>query len=345
MFELANPWALLLILLAPVLWYSLPRAKTRLPDALKVPFYADLQKLKDETDNSIRQQPLYLPFLIWTLAVIAISGPRWVGEPQPVSRKGYNIMLALDLSGSMEIPDMMYYGRPARRLTVVKQAAETFVKERHGDKIGLILFGTRAYLQSPLTYDHKTVLERIKDATVGLAGKTTSIGDALGLAVKRLQDAPAKGRIIILLTDGANNSGILLPEKAAELAKDEKIKIYTIGLGSEADPRALGNPFLISNASSDLDEKTLKEVAKLTEGKYYRATDAESLKDIYLQINALESVQQKQQQIRPQKDYYPWPLSLAVLCLLIWLFGFTEPSWKKMFAVIGFSLRSRNDAQ
>lgn len=186
---------------------------------------------------------LLIPVLVWVLLVIALSGPRWVGEPKPVVREGYNIMMVLDLSGSMEITDMLLHGRPVSRLLVVKRAAEQFVEDRVGDRIGLILFGTRAYLQTPLTYDRHSVLMRIDDATAGLAGKTTSIGDAVGLAVKRLQDVPSKGRVIILLTDGANNSGVLAPLKAAELAKQDGIKIYTIGLGSEADPRALTGDF------------------------------------------------------------------------------------------------------
>ncbi len=224
-------------------------------------------------------------------------------------------MLALDLSGSMELTDMLLRGRPVSRLSIVKRAAEDFVNERKGERMGLILFGTRAYLQTPLTYD----LMRIEDATVGLAGKTTSIGDALGLAVKRMQNIPKKGRVIILLTDGANNSGMLSPIKAAEIAKQDDIKVYTIGLGSEADPRAL-NSFLFSiNASADLDEETLEKVAQITGGKYFRATDLSSLQTIYQTINHLERISQDSPTIRPQKDYYPWPLALAFLLLCLWL--------------------------
>jgi Ca-activated chloride channel family protein len=176
-----------------------------------------------------KQNKITLLFLVWVLLVFALAGPRWVGEPQPLVRDGYNIMLALDISGSMEVSDMLVHGHPVTRLRVVKQAAEQFVQDRAGDRIGLILFGSRAYLQTPLTYDRRSVLMRIEDATVGLAGKTTSIGDALGLAVKRLQNVPAKGRMIILLTDGVNNSGVLPPLKAAELARADGIKVYTIG--------------------------------------------------------------------------------------------------------------------
>lgn len=320
MFELALPWALVLIPLPLLIWLLLPRAVLQLPAALKVPFYNAMLSIVDKKKPSLAgQTQIGLLFLIWSLVVFAAAGPRWVGEPEPLKREGRNIMLALDLSGSMELSDMLLNGRPASRLAVVKRAAEQFVQARVGDRIGLILFGTRAYLQTPLTYDRQSVLHRIDDATVGLAGQTTSIGDAIGLAVKRLEDVPAKGRMIILLTDGANNSGMLPPLKAAELAALDKIKIYTIGLGAESDPRALGGAFFNPNPSSDLDEETLQEVAKITGGRYFRATDTQSLHEIYETINQLETVTQEQATIRPQHDYYPWPLALALLLLFYWL--------------------------
>ncbi len=318
MFELAHPLALLVWLLPFVVWYLLPRTQFQLTAALKIPFYNAMSAIADQDKKTlVGQAPMVLPVLIWFFAVLALAGPRWVGEPQPVSREGYNIMMALDLSGSMQINDMLFHGRPATRLSVVKHAAESFVKERSGDKIGLILFGSRAYLQSPLTYDRHSVLMRIADATAGLAGKTTSIGDALGLAVKHLQDVPAKGRVIILLTDGANNSGVLQPLKAAELAQSDGIKVYTIGLGAEADPRAMGAGFF--NASADLDEESLKQIADMTGARYFRATDSQSLEQIYQTINQLETIKQEQATIRPQKDYYPWPLGLAFILFLYWL--------------------------
>jgi Ca-activated chloride channel family protein len=319
MFSLTIPWILLLLPLPFLLWHLLPRAKIQLPLALKIPFFDAMTRVIDEEKQLTKVNThMVMPFIIWILLVCALSGPRWVGEPIPISRDGYNIMMALDLSESMEINDMLFQGRPMSRLAVVKRAAKQFVKDRPTDKIGLILFGTQAYLQTPLTYDKQSVLLRIEDASVGLAGKTTSIGDALGLAVKRLQDVPAKGRMIILLTDGANNSGILQPLKAAELAKADGIKVYTIGLGSEGSSQALGG-FFIANASADLDEDTLKGVSKLTGGQYFRATDTESLHKIYKTINSLEKVEQEQATIRPQKDYYAWLLTAAGLLFFYWL--------------------------
>ena len=320
MFELAMPWVLIALPLPWLIWFYVPRASVQLPAALKVPFFRAMAGIIDsEKFHIAKQTKITLFFLIWSFLLIALAGPRWVGEPQPLSREGYNIMLALDISGSMELNDMLLHGRPATRLTVVKRAAEQFVQDRVGDKIGLILFGTHAYLQTPLTYDRHSVLMRIEDATVGLAGNTTSIGDALGLAVKRLQNVPAVGRMIILLTDGVNNSGIVAPLKAAELAQTDGIKVYTIGLGAQSDPQSMGGLFYNPNATADLDEKTLEDVASMTGGRYFRATDSQSLHTIYKIINQMETISQEQATVRPQHDYYPWPLGIAFLIFLYWL--------------------------
>lgn len=318
MFELALPWVLVFLPLPIVVWFFVPRDKVVLPAALKVPFYRHLAGIVETSKKvSTRSHNLFLFLFIWVMVLLALAGPRWVGEPVPVQREGYNIMLALDISGSMDLTDMMLHGRPASRLAVVKRAAMQFVRDRIGDQVGLILFGSRAYLQTPLTYDRQNVLMRLADATVGLAGKTTSLGDALGLAVKRFQDAPKKGRILILLTDGVHNSGVLPPLKAAQLAKSEDIKVYTIGLGTDTDPSALGGIFL--NASGDLDEETLKEIANITDGRYFHATDLKSLQTIYETINAMEKVTQKKAVVRPYHEYYPWPLGIALILLMAWL--------------------------
>lgn len=319
MFELAWPWVLIATPFPWIVWFWFPRSPLQLPAALKIPFFQAMVNIVEREKRHIaKQAKITLLFLIWCLLIFALAGPRWVGEPQPLVREGYNIMLVLDISGSMDMSDMLLHGRPTTRLTVVKRTAEQFVKDRAGDKIGLILFGSQAYLQTPLTYDRHSVLLRLEDATVGLAGKTTSIGDALGLAVKRLQHVPSKGRTIILLTDGVNNSGVLAPLKAAELAKTDDIKVYTIGLGSEVDPRMVNGMLLNVNVTAELDEATLKEIANITGGRYFRATDVASLEAIYQTINQMETITQEQATLRPQHEYYPWPLALAVLLFLYW---------------------------
>ena len=321
MFKLALPWIFIILPLPILLWFLCPRVPLQLPAALRIPFFnAIAQRLDNNQYISHKPTQLAVLSFIWILLVFALAGPIWVGEPQASKREGHNIMLALDLSGSMQLDDMMLRGRRASRLSVVKLAASQFVHDRPGEKIGLILFGSLAYLQTPLTYDHHSVLQRIEDATVGLAGQTTSIGDALGLAVKRLQEVPTKGRVIILLTDGVNNSGVLAPLKAAELAAAKGIKIYTIGLGASPDPKLAGNLFLSLNVTADLDEDTLKEVAKLTGGRYFRATDSQSLHAVYQKINQMETVSQQQQALRPQHEMYAWPLAVAFFLFCYWLF-------------------------
>ncbi len=315
MFELATPWILILLPFPLLIWFFVPRIHLQLPAALRVPFFNAMLGIVEQEKHSLtRQTRLTVMLLIWSLLLLALAGPRWVGEPRPLAREGHNIMLALDLSPSMAVNDMLWNNRHTTRLALVKHAARQFVQNRVNDKIGLIVFGERAYLQTPLTYDHHNVLQRLDDATAGLAGKSTSIGDAMGLAVKHLQNVPDKGRIIILLTDGANNSGVLAPLKAAELARDDAIKIYTIGLGSKGDTQTFNGLFLSMNASAELDEQTLTEVAKMTGARYFRATDMKSLQAIYQAINQMETVSQEQATVRPQHDYYPWPLALA------WLF-------------------------
>ncbi len=322
MFELVNPWVLLLLPVPIFVWFLLPRVKVKLSMALKVPFFEAMAGIVEQEKRSASAQKLLvIPVIIWFLLVFSLAGPRWVGEPKPINREGYNIMMVLDLSQSMEINDMVLHGRPVSRLLVVKRAAEQFVQDRSGDRIGLILFGTRAYLQTPLTYDKHSILMRIEDATAGLAGRTTSIGDAVGLAVKRLSDVPKEGRVIILLTDGANNSGVLAPLKAAELARDDGIKIYTIGLGSEADSRAMTTDFFNQNMTAELDEDTLKKMADMTGGLYFRATDTESLQNVYRTINQLETVKQELASVRPQKEYYPWFVGVALLLSFFWMGG------------------------
>jgi Ca-activated chloride channel family protein len=218
----------------------------------------------------------------------------------------------------MSVRDMALNQRAATRFSVVKRAAESFVAARTGDKIGLILFGQNAYLLTPLTYDHHAVLDRLADASVGLAGQTTSIGDALGLAVKRLQQVPPDGRVIILLTDGVNNSGVLAPQKAAELAQLDGIKVYTIGLGAESNPQAFGGMFINATQTAELDEETLKTVADMTGGRYFRATDMASLQSIYALINRMELATQEQTRARPEIPYYVWPLGMALGLLFYW---------------------------
>lgn len=305
-------------MLLPLPWvlrWVLP-AKQRRMAGLWFPFFTAL--VSDSTGSSRARWSLatLLSLLIWLLIIAAACGPRWLGEPIPLPQAGRSLMLALDLSGSMRIPDMKLDGEQVNRLHVVKATALEFVQQRAGDRLGLILFGTKAYLQTPLTFDRKTVMKMIADATIGLAGAQTAIGDAIALGIKRLDNTDARQRVLILLTDGASNAGVLEPLAAAKIAADHHIKIYTIGIGANrlVIPGLLG-PQVI-NAAADLDEDTLKTIAKQTGGMFFRAQNTEELRQVYTQIDKLEPVNSRKLVYRPSTDYFYIPLLLALLLSL-----------------------------
>jgi len=222
-------------------------------------------------------------------------------------------MMAIDLSGSMQEEDLALGGRKATRLAVVKEAADDFISRRKGDRVGLVLFSDRAYLQSPLTFDREVVRQLLNQAQVGLTGQKTAIGDAIAISSKRLKDRPNGSRVLILLTDGVNNEGVMNPIKAAELAKKLGIRIYTIGVGAKS--LAVNTPFgpQMVNPSQDLDEDTLRKIASITGGKYFRATDVKGLSTIYHDIDQLEPVSGDPIYVRPKIALYFWPAGLALI--------------------------------
>jgi Ca-activated chloride channel family protein len=199
------------------------------------------------------------------------------------------------------------------RLTATKWVAGDFINRRVGDRLGLILFGTQAYLQTPLTFDRKTVLTLLNESAIGLAGDNTAIGDAIGLAVKRLKDQPANSRVLILMTDGANTAGEVSPLKAAELAAENQLKIYTIGIGAdEMVVRSFFGSHKV-NPSRDLDENTMIKIAQRTGGRYFRARNTDELNNIYMLLDKLEPIEKDKQYFRPRSELYFWPLALALL--------------------------------
>jgi Ca-activated chloride channel family protein len=226
-------------------------------------------------------------------------------------------MLAVDLSGSMRTPDMIIDGKSYTRIAVVKDVGSKFINQRSGDRVGLILFGSKPYLQTPLTFDRQTVKEMLNDATIGLAGEQTAIGDAIALAVKQLISYPSTSKALILLTDGGNNTGVFDPIDAAKLAQKEHIKIYTIGLGAkQLTIQTMFGPQVI-NPSSDLDIDSLRQIAQITGGQFFRAEDGNELQNIYTKINSLEPVKSDSATVRPKTLLYPWTLSLALLLSFI----------------------------
>jgi len=314
MIEFAWPWAFLAL---PLPWAArrfLAASDAARQAALRAPFLAELQDLPAAQAVSTSQPgTLWLAVCAWILLVTAVARPQWLGEPIELAMSGRDLMLAVDLSGSMDIRDFKLKGREVDRLTATKAVAGEFIERRAGDRIGLILFGDRAYLQAPLTFDRKTVHTLLEESAIGLAGEKTAIGDAIGLGVKRLRDNPENQRVLILLSDGANTAGAVQPLQAAELAAKEKLKIYTIGVGAD---EMIVRDFFGSrrvNPSEDLDEKTMTALAEKTGGKYFRARDTAELEKIYAMLDELEPVERDKRYYRPHSELFPWPLGLALV--------------------------------
>ena len=314
------PWLLITLPLPIVVYWLVPSKISVEQSALKVPFLEDFLEAKAGTTTQAKQWPLWLATIAWILFVLACARPQWLGEPVEQAISGRDLMLAVDLSASMEEQDFFINKQAVDRLTAIKSVASDFINRRVGDRVGLVLFGTQAYLQTPLTFDRKTVQTLLDEAVIGLAGDNTAIGDAIGLAVKRLKNQPSDSRVLILLTDGANTAGEVTPIKAAELAAANHLKIYTIGVGAdEMIVRSFfGNRKV--NPSRDLDENTLVKVAESTGGRYFRARNTDELNNIYMLLDKLEPVEKDKQYFRPRKELYVWPLGLAsaLVFLICW---------------------------
>jgi Ca-activated chloride channel family protein len=321
MIEFSMPWAALMLPLPLVVHRVLAPAKQ--PEAALYFPRAMRADAGGAAERALAPRPSWLlamSILIWLLLVIAAAGPRWVGDPVALPATGRDLMLAVDISESMLAEDMELNGARANRLMVVKSVVGDFVRRREGDRLGLILFGSNAYLHVPLSFDRETVRQLLNEAQVGFAGKQTAIGDALGIAVKRLQDRPENSRVLILLTDGANTAGQIAPRQAAELAAQQGLRVYTIGVGAEAMelPGLFGSAFGARriNPSADLDEDTLQYIASATGGRYFRARDQQELEAIYAELDRLEPVEQEAESYRPLRSLHHWPLGAALLLSL-----------------------------
>ena len=316
MMVFAYPYAFLLLLLPFLVYKLLPRVKGMQGDALKVPFLDDLERIsiasggiwapKATTGNGISKPFLWM-YLIWALLCVAAARPQIVGEPLRLQNNSRDIMLVLDISTSMLEPDFSFANRRITRLDAVKKVVSDFTTKRANDRLGLILFGTRAYLQAPLTYDKASLNDILWSMQAGMAGDSTSIGDALALALKNLKDKSGD-KVIILLTDGENNDGSLSLAQAIKLAKDEGIKTYTIGVGS---PNIFFQMLALSPQTGD--DKGLKELARQTKGQYFRAESTSDLQKVYDLIDKLEPTQGNENYIRETKDVFYLPLLGAFL--------------------------------
>jgi len=314
MFHFDWIWMFLLFPLPWIISLTLPGDESA-TKALRVPYFKRWTALQQNvrTVYHSKRRSSVLLYFCWAFFLTAAAKPMWIGDPVNLPTTGRDLMMAIDLSGSMEYPDFLLNGEKVDRLTIVKNVAGDFIERRQGDRIGLILFGRKAYVQTPLTFDRETVKFMLNESEIGLAGKETAIGDGIGLAVKRLKDRPENSRVLILLTDGANTAGEIEPLKAAELAKELGLKIYTIGVGADAmDVQTFFGTRRI-NPSADLDEGTLTKIAAMTGGAYFRAKDTKALEQIYVKLDELEPATQEAETMRPEKSLFYWPLICAVV--------------------------------
>ena len=312
------PW-FYLILPLPFLYRKLRRSANSESPYLESTILLSIAETQNRLVSSTSQRRLLILLLIiaWLSLVTAIARPVNIGDPVALPTTGRDILLAVDISGSMEREDMIINGRQVNRLYAVKSVVSEFVNTREGDRLGLILFGERAYLQTPLTFDTKTLRDLLIEAQIGFAGNGTAIGDAIGLSVKKLKERPDSNRVLILLTDGSNTAGVLSPSEASDIAKKAKVKIYTIGIGDgrQRNQGLFGQTLV--NQNNDLDERTLTAIADLTGGKYFRARDPRELRSIYDQLNKLEPIDQDEELLRPITSLFHWPLALFLICSLL----------------------------
>lgn len=311
--EFAWPWVAVLL---PLPWLLRRWLRPASPGrALHLP-QPGLQ-LTAARSNATHGLVPWLLALAWLCLLAAAARPQWVGPPQAQQRSGRALMLAVDLSGSMRTDDMQLAGQAVSRFGAVEAIAGDFISRRNGDEMGLILFGSQAFLVTPLTYDLSAVRAQLQGAAVGLAGTETAIGDAIAVAVKRLAALPQQARVLVLLTDGVNNAGSIAPREAARAAKAAGVRIYTIGIGATRMriPGFFGSQLV--NPSADLDADMLSSIATQTGGRFFRATDSGELTDAYRAIDALEPMPQAGPTMRPRHELFRWPLLAAIALLLL----------------------------
>ena len=314
----AWPWAWAALPL-PLLVHLLLPPRRSSAQALRVPWGTRLDGVAAADGGRLRGAWL-LPALAWVLLCASAARPQQLGDAQTPPREARQMLLAVDLSGSMSETDMELGGQVVDRLTAAKSVIADFLQRRAGDRVGLLVFGQRAYMLTPLTLDRDSVRLQLRDSVAGLAGRETALGDAVGLAVKRLREQPEGQRVLILLTDGVNTAGVLDPLKAAELAKAEGVRVHTIAFGGSGAGFSLFGVPVPVQGGEEVDEDTLRQVAELTGGRAFRARNTDELAGIYAELDRLEPITAAGAAVRPRIERYGWPLALAMLLgALAWL--------------------------
>jgi Ca-activated chloride channel family protein len=318
-FAFAHPWVLLLLLLLPLLAWL----KGKFGGTAGVTFSdtAMLAKIGNRRRSRAGAFLVALTYLALVLFIVALARPQLGRITTRVQATGVDIMLVLDVSRSMLAEDFTIGNRRANRIDAVKLVTEQFIRERPNDRIGLVAFAGRPYLVSPLTLDHDWLIRNLERLRIGLVEDGTAIGSAIASAANRLKDKEAKTKLIVLLTDGDNNAGKVQPLTAAEAAKALGIRIYTIGAGTEGEaPFPLTNQFgrtVYRNVLVKFDEKTLQEIAAMTSGQYFRATDTNSLRTIFGEIDKLEKSKVEVEKTAQYRDLFMWFLIPGLACLAL----------------------------
>ena len=325
MLEFAWPWLFALLPLPALIWWWLPPYRAR-QASVQVPFFERLAAATGQTPQQgavvrrRRAAQMIVAILVWILIVTALARPQWVGDPLSREISARDLILAVDISGSMDQRDFRAAdGQMLTRLEGVKRVIRDFIARRQGDRIALILFGTRAYVQVPFTQDFKTAQQLLDQTQVGMAGQQTAIGDTIGLAIKTLEKSTAKQKLLILLTDGNDTASRVPPEHAADIAQQNGVVVYTIGVG---DPKATGE--------NRVDLSVLQNVASTTQGKFFRAEDGAQLQAIYADIDHLAPAKLDTLSWRPKLPLFQWPLGAAlVLSLSLWLVLLASSEWRR----------------
>lgn len=321
MFRFASPYAFFLFATIPVALIFRHRGQTH--PAMSVPSLTRVRKILPSPFLFIHQALPLLKYAALCLMIIALARPQFGTQKMNVLTEGVNIILAVDLSESMAALDFKRGGKIVNRLEAVKGVVHDFIAKRNGDRIGMVVFGTNAYTQLPLTRDYNTIASILERLQIGAAGKTTAIGDAIGISLKRIEDIESKSNIIILLTDGQSNAGELAPKTAAEIAVQKKVKLYTVGVGTRGKA-----PFLINDPifgqryvyqEVDIDEDALREIADKTGGLYFRAENTEGLEKIYDTIDKLEKTEVKVKIFAEYDEFYIYFLIPAFVILCFWI--------------------------
>lgn len=312
MFELNHPWALLLILLPLPMLLLPPYKESR--DSVKVPFFnklVELSKERPEVGAMILQRDRAQQFLVafmWLCLVLAAAQPQWLGEPVEQQKSGRDLMIAVDLSGSMEARDFtLPDGSTVDRLEAVKFVLAELADQRPSDRLGLIVFGSAAYLQTPFTDDHRVWEQLLTETQIGMAGQSTVFGDAIGLAIKLFRESDSDNRVLIILTDGNDTGSTVPPIDAAKVAAHYDIRIYTIAIG---DPTSVGD--------DALDIETIARVSEVADGQYFQALDRQQLQAAYQTIGELEPELYETVSFRPRQSLHWVPVAIALS--LYWLY-------------------------